>query len=342
MPRISSFVFLASLSLLSNFLCYFLLNLFFFLPSFPPSLLLSLLLTLPSFFLPFLTLTPPLPPSSPLTNTALNEKIPSNDVALAAESLKLAKVPVDPVLSVFTPSAGVTGTTIDNLFPKDGKSFASDVTSESILLSIRKDGKEGKVAVKEEPTATIKTSEKAVLKEKVEKKEKAVAAAAAVVVVEKEAKANGVKKESNGNAVDTNAKKRETTPKVVTPLPVPTAKPTGPPAKITPRTAKAAVAAPVKAVAPPANVLVRPANLTVNTAPPTAAVSTAPAWGGWGAVAKNVPSPKKDVVVDKLLAHKGHAESSDYAGDLKGVVLYCVWYTCPHPHPYSYSCPTLS
>jgi hypothetical protein len=207
----------------------------------------------------------------------------------------------------------VTGTTIDNLFPKDGKSFASDVTSESLLLSIRKDGKEGKVAVKEEPTATVKTTEKTAVKDKVEKREKVVAAAA--VVVEKEAKANGVKKESNGNAVDTNAKKRETTPKVVTPLPVPTAKPTGPPAKITPRTAKAAVAAPVKAVAPPANVLVRPANLTVNTAPPAAAVSTAPAWGGWGAVAKNVPSPKKDVVVDKLLAHKGHAESSDHAGE---------------------------
>lgn len=207
----------------------------------------------------------------------------------------------------------MTGTTIDNLFPKDGKSFASDVTSESLLLSIRKDGKEGKVAVKEEPTATVKTTEKTAVKDKVEKREKVVAAAA--VVVEKEAKANGVKKESNGNAVDTNAKKRETTPKVVTPLPVPTAKPTGPPAKITPRTAKAAVAAPVKAVAPPANVLVRPANLTVNTAPPAAAVSTAPAWGGWGAVAKNVPSPKKDVVVDKLLAHKGHAESSDHAGE---------------------------
>jgi hypothetical protein len=255
---------------------------------------------------PFPTLIPPLL-STHQHIIALNEKIPSNDVALAAESLKLAKVPVDPVLSVFTPSAGVTGTTIDNLFPKDGKSFASDVTSESILLSIRKEGKEGKVAVKEEPMATVKTNEKAVVKEKVEKKEKVVAAVAAV---ETEAKANGVKKESNGNAVDTNAKKRETTPKVVTPLPVPTAKPTVPPAKITPRTAKAAVAAPVKAVAPPANVLVRPANLTVNTAPPTA-----PAWGGWGAVAKNVSSPKKDAVVDKLLAHKGHAESSDHAGE---------------------------
>ena len=209
----------------------------------------------------------------------------------------------------------MTGTTIDNLFPKDGKSFASDVSSESILLSIRKDGKEGKVAAKEEPTDTVKTTEKTAGKEKVEKKEKIVATAPAAAIVEKESKANGVKKESNGNAVDTNAKKKETTPKVVTPLPVPTAKPTGPPAKITPRTAKAAVAAPVKAVAPPANVLVRPANLTVNTAPPAAAVSTAPAWGGWGAVAKNVPSPKKDMVVDKLLAHKGHAESSDHAGE---------------------------
>lgn len=285
-------------------------------PSFSPSLPQSHppSPSLPPSHLPSLTLTPPLLSIKPPTNTALNEKIPSNDVALAAESLKLAKVPVDPVLAVFTPSAthttqGVSGTAIENIFPKDGKSFVSDVTSESILLSIRKEGKEGKVVVKVESTAIA--SEKTAVREKSEKKEKVVAAA----VVEKESITNGVKKESNGTTVDTNTKKRETAPKVVTPLTVPTAKLTGPPAKITPRAAKAAVAAPVKAVAPPANVLVRNSNLTANTAPPTAAVSTAPAWGGWGAVAKNVPSPKKDAVVDKLLAHKGHAESSDHAGE---------------------------
>ena len=80
---------------------------------------------------------------------------------------------------MFTPSAthttqGVSGTAIENIFPKDGKSFVSDVTSESILLSIRKEGKEGKVVVKVESTAIA--SEKTAVREKSEKKEKVVAA----------------------------------------------------------------------------------------------------------------------------------------------------------------------
>ena len=245
--------------------------------------------------------------------TALNEKIPSNDVALAAESLKLAKVPVDPALTVFTPTVahttqGTSDSTTESLFPKDGKSFSSDMTSESILLSIRK---ENKVTTDKNETVVVvvKTNEKIQVKEKVEKKiEK-------VEKVEKESKTNGVKKETNGSAaavVDTNTKKKETpsTPKVVTPLPVATAKPTATPAKITPRTPRVATVTPAKASAPPANVLVRPANLAVN---PVATPAVASSWGGWGTVPKNVPSPKKDTV-SKLLAHKGHAEPSDHAG----------------------------
>ena len=292
------------------------------------------------FFLLFIY-TPPLRPlfftfifhshllflSSPLLSlplnhfTALNEKIPSNDVALAAESLKLAKVPVDPALTVFTPTVAHTAqsnteSTTESLFPKDGKSFSSDVTSESILLSIRKENKVISTTDKNETVVAVvvKTNEKIQVKDK-EKVEKKIEKVEKVDKVEKESKTNGVKKETNGSAVavvDTNTKKKETptTPKVVTPLPVATAKPTATPAKITPRTPRVATVTPAKASAPPANVLVRPANLAVN---PVATPAVASSWGGWGTVPKNVPSPKKDTV-SKLLAHKGHAEPSDHAG----------------------------
>ena len=251
--------------------------------------------------------------------TALNEKIPSNDVALAAESLKLAKVPVDPALTVFTPTVahtnlGTTESTIETLFPKDGKSFTSDTASESILLSIRKDNKVTPDKNETVAVAAVKTNEKVQVKDKVQE-EKKIEKVEKSDKVEKESKTNGVKKETNGAAaavVDTNTKKKETptTPKVVTPSTVATAKPTATPAKVTPRAPRVAAVTPAKAVAPPANVLVRPANLAVNTA---AAPATASAWGGWGTVPKNVPSPKKDTV-SKLLAHKGHADSFDNAG----------------------------
>ena len=311
-----------------------------------PLLLLSISLLVPFFLFPlsilytdlfsFLLMNLTLPllssPSPHKLNhlTALNEKIPSNDVALAAESLKLAKVPVDPALTVFTPTVahtnqGTTDSTIETIFPKDGKSFASDTASESILLSIRKDNKvtPDKNEITAVAAVAVKTNEKVQGKDKV-KEEKKIEKVEKSDKVEKESKTNGVKKEMNGSTaavVDTNTKKKETptTPKVVTPLPVATAKPTATPAKVTPRTPRVATVTPAKAVAPPANVLVRPANLAVNTA---AAPATASAWGGWGTVPKNVPSPKKDTV-SKLLAHKGHDEASDHAGKKSVICILC-------------------